>query len=63
MSEKTILLVEDDRDQVTLATRALRKHGILDEVVSGEGSYAGRQRVLPGDTIPMPARYHGSAPF
>ncbi|HEX4992299.1 MAG TPA: hypothetical protein VFV45_03640 [Rubrobacteraceae bacterium] len=60
MSEKTILLVEDDRDQVTLA---LRKHGILDEVVSGEGSYAGRQRVLPGDTIPMPARYHGSAPF
>jgi two-component system, response regulator len=29
MSEKTILLVEDDRDQVTLATRALRKHGIV----------------------------------
>ncbi|HET6886122.1 MAG TPA: hypothetical protein VFH32_07830 [Rubrobacteraceae bacterium] len=45
MSEKTILLVEDDRDQVTLA---LRKHGILDEVVSGEGSYAGR------DTATMP---------
>ena len=29
MSEKTILLVEDDRDQVTLATRALRKHSIV----------------------------------
>ncbi len=32
MDEKTILLVEDDRDQVALAMRALRTHGIVAEV-------------------------------
>jgi len=32
VSHKTILLVEDDHDQVVLAMRALRKHGIVDEV-------------------------------
>ena len=63
MSRKTILLVEDDRDQVVLAMRALRKHGIfaeVDEVVVaetgeeavdylfGEGSHDGR------DTAVMP---------
>jgi len=60
VSEKTILLVEDDRDQVTLAMRAPRKHGIVEEVVVagdgaealdylfGEGSYADR------DTTTMP---------
>ena len=63
MSEKTILLVEDDQDQVRLAMRALRKHGIakeVDEVVVagdgmealdylfGEGPHAGR------DTTTMP---------
>ena len=32
VNHKTILLVEDDRDQVVLAMRALRKHGIVDEV-------------------------------
>ena len=41
MSRKTILLVEDDQDQVVLAMRALRKHGIVAEVdevvVSGSG--------------------------
>ena len=57
MSEKTILLVEDDRDQVTLAMRALRNHGIVEEVdevviaedgaealdyLFGEGDHAGR---------------------
>jgi len=39
VSRKTILLVEDDSDQVTLAMRALRKHGIVaevDEVVVAE---------------------------
>jgi two-component system response regulator len=42
VSRKTILLVEDDQDQVVLAMRALRKHGIVAEVdevvvaVSGE---------------------------
>jgi two-component system response regulator len=39
VDRKTILLVEDDRDQVTLAMRALRKHGIVakvDEVVVAE---------------------------
>jgi two-component system response regulator len=60
VSEKTILLVEDDRDQVTLAMRAPRKHGIVEEVVVagdgaealdylfGEGPHAGR------DTATMP---------
>ena len=44
MGEKTILLVEDDEDQVILAMRALRKHGIAaevdDVVVSGTGEEA-----------------------
>jgi len=63
VSQKTILLVEDDQDQVVLAMRALRKHGIVaevDEVVVaetgeeavdylfGEGSHDGR------DTAVMP---------
>jgi two-component system, response regulator len=44
VSEKTILLVEDDQDQVVLAMRALRKHGIVAEVgevvVAGNGEEA-----------------------
>ncbi len=63
MSEKIILLVEDDQDQVRLAMRALRKHGIAEEVdevvvagdgmealdyLFGEGPHAGR------DTTTMP---------
>ena len=44
MTEKTILLVEDDRDQVRLAMRSLREHGIVDEVdevvVAGDGAEA-----------------------
>ena len=44
MGEKTILLVEDDEDQVLLAMRALRKHGIVAEVdeivVAGTGEDA-----------------------
>ncbi len=32
MSDRTILLVEDDPDQVALALRAFRKSGITDEV-------------------------------
>lgn len=32
MTRKTIMLVEDDQDQVVLAMRALRKHGIVEEV-------------------------------
>jgi CheY-like chemotaxis protein len=63
MSDKTILLVEDDEDQVILAMRALRKHGIVKEVdevvvagdgeealdyLFGKGSYAGRDTgVMP----------------
>ena len=57
MGEKTILLVEDDEDQVLLAMRALRKHGIAAEVADvvvsatgadaldymfGTGAYEGR---------------------
>jgi two-component system response regulator len=41
---KEILLVEDDEDQVMLAMRAMRKHGIVDEVdkvvVAGDGEEA-----------------------
>jgi two-component system response regulator len=63
MSDRTILLVEDDENQVLLAMRALRKHGIVKEVdevvvagdgeealdyIFGTGSYAGR------DTDVMP---------
>jgi two-component system response regulator len=44
VGKKTILLVEDDEDQVILAMRALRKHGIVDEVdevvVSASGEEA-----------------------
>jgi len=44
VGEKTILLVEDDEDQVLLAMRALRKHGIAaevdDVVVAGSGEEA-----------------------
>jgi two-component system, response regulator len=59
--KKTIPLVEEDEEQVTFAMRALRKHGIVDEVavagdgnkavdyVFGEGGYAGRDTSLaPG---------------
>ena len=63
MSDRTILLVEDDENQVLLAMRALRKHGIVKEVdevvvagdgeealdyIFGTGSYAGRDTgVMP----------------
>jgi two-component system, response regulator len=44
VNKKTILLVEDDEDQVVLAMRALRKHGIVAEVdevvVAGDGEEA-----------------------
>ena len=66
MSRKTILLVEDDRDQVVLAMRALRKHGIVaevDEVVVaesgeeavdfllGDGPHEGRDTVLTPEFV------------
>jgi two-component system, response regulator len=63
MSDRTILLVEDDENQVLLAMRALRNHGIVNEVdevvvagdgeealdyIFGTGSYAGRDTgVMP----------------
>ena len=44
MNLKTILLVEDDTDQVMLALRAMRQHGIVKEVgdvvVTGDGEEA-----------------------
>ena len=44
MSDRTILLVEDDENQMMLAMRALRKHGIVKEVdevvVAGDGEEA-----------------------
>ena len=63
MSDRTILLVEDDENQVLLAMRALRTHGIIEEVdrvvvvgdgeealnyLFGTGSHAGRDTgVMP----------------
>lgn len=56
---KTILLVEDDGDQVRLAMHALRRHGVADEVdevvVAGDGEEAldylfgtgSRARIVP----------------
>jgi CheY-like chemotaxis protein len=66
VSRKTILLVEDDQDQVVLAMRALRKHGIVaevDEVVVavsgeetldylfGEGSHDGRDTAVTPEFV------------
>lgn len=66
MSEKTILLVEDDQDQVVLAMRALRKHGIVAEVdeivvarngeealdyLFGEGLYDGRDTAVTPEFV------------
>ena len=63
MSEKTILLDEDEQYQVTLAVRAQRRHGIVEEVdevvvagdgeealgyLFGEGSYADRITTADG---------------
>jgi CheY-like chemotaxis protein len=63
---KTIVLVEDDRDQVVLAMRALRKHGIVAEVddvvvaesgeeaidhLLGEGSHEGGDTVLAREFV------------
>jgi two-component system response regulator len=63
VSDRTILLVEDDENQVLLAMRALRTHGIVEEVgrvvvvgdgeealeyLFGTGSHAGRDNgVMP----------------
>ena len=41
MNTKNILLVEDDKDQIRLALRALRKHGMVEE---------GREVVARGDS-------------
>ncbi len=66
MNERTILLVEDDQDQVLLAMRALRKHGIVAEVdevavardgeealdyLFGEGSHAGRDAAITPEFV------------
>jgi len=66
VNEKSILLVEDDQDQVLLAMRALRKHGIVaevDEVVVardgeealnyllGDGTGAGRDAALTPEFV------------
>src|SRR3712207_9087159 len=44
--QKAILLVEDDEDQVVLAMRALREHGIVNEVdevmITGDGGRGAR---------------------
>jgi two-component system, response regulator len=41
MELKSILLVEDDEDQVVLAMRALRKHGVAEEIaIAGDGKEA-----------------------
>jgi DNA-binding response OmpR family regulator len=58
VSQKTILLVEDDPDQVALAMRALRKHGIVaevDEVVVAESGEEAIDHLLDeGNAAVMP---------
>src|SRR5215203_1632330 len=58
VSRKTILLVEDDSDQVALAMRALRKHGIVDEVdeivVAESGEEAIDHLLGERDAVAMP---------
>ncbi|MBA2344168.1 MAG: response regulator, partial [Rubrobacter sp.] len=64
--ERVILLVEDDEDQVLLAMRALRKHGIVAEVddvavarsgqealdfLFGIGSHAGRDASIAPEFV------------
>ena len=64
--QKTILLVEDDEDQVVLTMRALRNHGIVSEVdevvvagaggealdyLFGEGGYARRDTRLTPEFV------------
>ena len=63
MSEKTILLVEDNPDDVTLTLRALKKNNLLNEVVVArdgvealdflfcEGEFAGRSPELLPELI------------
>ena len=66
MSKRTILLVEDDQDQVLLAMRALRKHGIVAEVdevivardgeealdyLLGDAGHAGREEALTPEFV------------
>jgi CheY-like chemotaxis protein len=66
VSGRSILLVEDDQDQVLLAMRALRKHGIVAEVeevvvardgeealdyLLGDGSNAGRDAALTPEFV------------
>ena len=58
VNQKTILLVEDDPDQVALAMRALRKHGIVaevDEVVVAESGEEAIDHLLDeGNVAVMP---------
>jgi two-component system, response regulator len=75
MSEaRIILLVEDDEDQVRLAMRALRKHGIVDEVdevavaetgqealdfLFGEGDHAGRDASIAPEFVLLDINLNG----
>ncbi len=74
MTRKTILLVEDDRDQTRLALRAMREHGILeatDEVVVaedgeealdflfGRGEYTGRDPTLKPEFVLLDIKLPG----
>ena len=74
VSQKTILLVEDDRDQVVLAMRALRKHAIVAEVddvvvaesgeeainhLLGGGSHEGRDTEVTPEFVPLDVHLSG----
>jgi phosphotransacetylase len=50
--KKRILLVEEDENQVAFAMRALRKHGIVDEVaVAGDGNEVSTTSSARADTL------------
>ena len=72
--ERVILLVEDDEDQVLLAMRALRRHGIVAEVddvavarsgqealdfLFGVGSYAGRDTSVAPEFVLLDVNLDG----
>ena len=72
--ERVILLVEDDEDQVMLAMRALRKHGIVAEVdevavarsgeealdfLFGEGAHAGRDASVAPEFVLLDINLNG----
>lgn len=52
MEQKTILLVEDNPDDIELTLRALKKHNISNEVIVVRDGAAALDRLLGGGELP-----------